>query len=76
LSAASSYIGIATAAGSFSIDQVRVSDNATVEGSSIETDDASAKVRLSTGARLILDAHSRARRSLAAACCWSRAVAN
>lgn len=62
LPAASRYIGVATAAGSFWIDQTGVSEHATLfEGSTVETQADSAKLRFTSGAEVLLEAGSRAR---------------
>ena len=61
LPAATRYIGIVTADGSFWVDSAGVSNHATVfEGSTIETQEASAKLQMTGGARILLDARSRA----------------
>jgi len=61
LPAAPRYIGVVTADGSFWVDNTGVSNHATVfEGSTIETQEASAKLQMAGGARILLDARSRA----------------
>jgi len=56
------YIGVATASGTFWIDHTGVRDNATVfEGSTLESEKDTASVQLTGGARLLLEAGSRAR---------------
>jgi len=62
LTAAAGYIGVATAAGTFWIDHTGVVANATVfEGSTLETEKDTASVQVNGGARILLEAGSRAR---------------
>ncbi len=60
--AASPVIGVATARGSFRIDQAAVSGNGTLfDGTTIETGKASSDVELAEGARMLLGAGTRGR---------------
>lgn len=55
------YIGVVSAEGSLWVDSAGVSDHATVfEGSTVETTDAPATVRIGNAVRVLLDANSRA----------------
>jgi len=61
LSAEPRYLGVATATGQFWLDNAGVSNHGTIfEGSTIETNKASARLQLTGGVRILLESKSRA----------------